>query len=185
MDFSNVKKITISAGEVKQIEINGVVVWRGGYTNLVPSSINADGSVYNGTGYKDDYRIRSGGAEAESSNAACTGFIKVNAGDAVRFSGIPWFESGDAGSSDALNVADASFTNLGQFTILQNAMYGIFTQAAYKDYAAASVVEEKTGVWKWIVPAGAGIAYVRITAFDNEGEKTGKDMIVTVNEEIE
>jgi len=40
MDLSNVKKITIDAGEVKQIEINGVIVWKGGYTNLIPTSID-------------------------------------------------------------------------------------------------------------------------------------------------
>lgn len=149
-------------------------------TNRVPFSINADGSIYNGTGYKDGYRIKSGGAEAEQSNGACTGFIKVNAGDIVRFSGMPWFENGDASSADALNVADAAFTNLGQFTMGQGVRYGIF-ESAYKDYAAASVIEETPGVWKWVVPEGAGIAYIRITAWDHTTEKTGKDMVVTIN----
>jgi hypothetical protein len=151
-------------------------------TNRVPFSINADGSIYNdGKGYKDGYRVRSGGAEAEQSNAACTGFIKVSAGDIVRFSGMPWFENRDTSAADALNVADAAFTNLGQFTMGQGARYGIFQSAAYKDYAAASVIEETPGVWKWVVPEGAGIAYIRITAWDNTTKKTGKDMVVTIN----
>lgn len=41
MDFSNVKKLTIEAGDVRKIEINGVVVWelkKYGHTNLlIPS----------------------------------------------------------------------------------------------------------------------------------------------------
>lgn len=185
MDFKQVKKLSITAGEVKKIEINGVVVWQEGYENKVLSSIDENKNLYNGKGYKDGYRIRSGGLEAVSPDSCCSGFIKAKAGDIVRFSGVPWFEAGDTSSMDALNVADAAFTNLGQFTMGQGARYGIFTEAAYKDYAAASVVEEVPGVWRWVVPAGAGIEYIRITAFDNATGKGGKDMIITINEPIE
>ena len=37
----------------------------------------------------------------------------------------------------------------------------------------------------WIVPpADSGIEYIRISAFDFEELKTGKNMIITINEEI-
>ena len=37
------------------------------YTNLVPTSINSDGSIFNGTGYKDGYRLNSSGTEEVNS----------------------------------------------------------------------------------------------------------------------
>ena len=182
MDFSQLKNLILPEGEVKQIAHNNQVLWKSGYTNLVPLSIDADGNIYNGTGYKNGYRIRSGGAEAASTNTVCTGFIKVNAGDAVRFSGMPWFTGSSSGN--ALNAADASFTNLGQFTMGQDAKYGIFL-STYSAYTASSIVEEFPGVWKWIVPPSAsGITHIRITAHDSTGTQTGTDMIVTINEEI-
>lgn len=182
LDFSQVKAVAIPEGDVIKIEVSGVVIWKKGPTNRVPLSINADGSIYNGTGYKNGYRVRSGGLEAAESVSACTGFIKVSPGDVVRFSGAPWFEG--TSSSNALNAADASFTNIGQFTMGQNARYGIF-ESAYKSYAASSIVEEKTGVWRWVVPpAASGVAYIRISASGITNGAPGAKMIVTINEEI-
>ena len=181
MDFSNVKKIAIDGKEVKKIEINGVIAWQGGYTNLIPTSINADGTIYNGTGYKEGYRVRSGGAEGAQNNATCSGYIPVKAGDIVRVSGINFFYDT---SSNAINVSDSNFTNLGQL-VANNAKwnYGIFTnEGGYYDYGWYSVVEESTGVYKWVVPpATSKVAYIRITGYTMDGEK----MIATVNEEIE
>lgn len=64
MDFSNVKSITIPEGKVKRILSGSTVLWQSGYTNLVPLSTEADDkTIYNGgLGYKNGYRIRSGGA---------------------------------------------------------------------------------------------------------------------------
>lgn len=175
MDFSNVKKITISAGEVKQIEVNGVVVWKGGYTNLVPSSINADGSIYNGKGYKEKTRVRSGGLEADFDDASTTGFIKVHDGAVVRLSGWTF---GKSSAGNGINVADGSFANLGQRT-MQPAYYGVLT-------AANSPVTEEDGVYTFVVPSGLNIAYIRVCGYDVSfmSKGPGESMIVTVNEEI-
>lgn len=150
------------------------------YTNLVRTSIDSDGSIYNGTGYKNGYRIRSGGAEGADNNSACTGFIKVNGGDVVRISGCTFSV---AANGNAINVSNSSFTNIGQFTTL-NANYGIFT-GNYAAYNSSSVVQETTTVWKWIVPpAESGVAYVRISGYTASGGN-GAALIVTVNEPIE
>lgn len=181
IDFSQVKAVAIPEGDVIKIEVSGTVIWKKGPTNRVPLSINPDGSIYNGgLGYKNGYRVRSGGLEASYSNATCTGFIKVNPGDVIRLSG--WnFMFNQAGN--AINVANASFENIGQFTA-QNARYGIF-ESAYKSYAFSSVTEEKSGVYKWVVPpVSSGVTYIRITAFDSTNGSPGARMIVTINEEI-
>lgn len=149
-------------------------------TNKVALSIDESGVIYNGgLGYKNGYRVRSGGTEQETQYGACTGYIEVKAGDIVRVSGMPWFTG--TSSANALNVANAAFTNLGQFTTGQGATYGIFAEN-FSQYAGSSVVEEKTGVWKWVVPAGANIAYIRISAIDPTSATTGKDLVVTINQ---
>lgn len=60
----------------------------GGYTNVLPLAINADGTPYVGNngekGYKTGYRINSSRVEKEASGKACTGFIAVKNTDTVR-----------------------------------------------------------------------------------------------------
>ncbi len=178
IDYANIKNITIPEGDVKSITANGVVLWKKGYKNWVKYSTESDGvTIYNGgLGYKNGYRIRSGGAEGETANGSCTGFIPVKGGDVVRLSG--WDFSG-AFNENAINVSDSTHTNIGQFTMIP-AHYGIFS--SYSSYSFSSVVEETTGVWKWIVPPTAsGVAYIRISGYTI---KNGANMIVTLNEEI-
>lgn len=175
IDFSNLKSLKIPEGEVKKIECNGVVLWKAGYTNLVPlSTEDDDKTIYNGgKGYKDGYRIRSGGAEDAKSTASCTGFMRVSAGDKVRLSG---YDVKYVDNTNAINVYDANHTNLGQ--ISGNYWYGCFT---YGSQSWDDVILEKDNVYYWIVPDGYGIAYIRVTGYTG-GD--GSKMIVTVNEEI-
>lgn len=179
MDLSAYKAISINGIAMKKITIGGVVAWERPMINWVRRSINADGTIYNnGLGYKNGYRVRSGGAEAESTYASTTGYMKVKAGDIVRISG---FDFSRVSNVNSINAANASFTNIGQFTT-QPAYYGIF--ATEPDNA--TVVEEKTGVWKWVVPSEGNVAYIRLTGQTGEGTITadGSKMIVTINEEI-
>ena len=166
---------------MRSLAIDGVEIWRWAYKNWVPFSINADGTIYNSTGYKDGYRVRSGGGEAAANRTTCTGFIKVSPGDIIRISGCNF---GYAANTNAINVSDSSFTNIGQFTMLP-ANYGIFA-GNYAAYNSTSVVEEKTGVWKWIVPpADSGVAYIRVTGYNSTvSTYPGENLTVTINEEI-
>lgn len=183
MDFRTFKKLTIDGTKLKQLFVDGNQVWKSGYKNWVRYSTEADGvTIYNGVGYKNGYRVRSGGAEQATSSGACIGFIPVKGGDVVRFSG---WDFGVAANENAINVADSNFTNIGQTARLGS--YGIFaTGAAYSAYNLSSVVVEKAGVYKWIVPpAASGIAYIRVNGyFGYDVAVDGSKMIVTVNEEI-
>ena len=165
-------------------------IWKKPYKNWVRYSTESDGkTIYNGgLGYKNGYRIRSGGGEGELSTSAHTGFIPVKAGDVVRIGGLDFGSEYAHGS--AMNVSNSSFTNIGQFSMTAGE-YGIFTQSAYKAYSQASVVQEKTGVWKWVVPpASSGVAYIRVSANTSNASSStpppadGSKMIVTINEEI-
>lgn len=191
-NFHNYVHIMLPEGQVKTItrKSDGVVIWQRSGINQVLLSTESDGvTIYNGgLGYKNNTRVRSGGEETGSPSSACTGFIPVKAGDVIRISGME-FSNGYANGS-AINVSDSARTNLGQFTI-DGARYGLFTQAAYVPYANTSVLEEKTGVWKWVVPpAASGIAHIRINAnaygasASSNYTVNGSLLIVTVNEEI-
>lgn len=114
MDFSKIKRFHMDGIELKSISINGVHVWTG-YKNWVKYSTESDGvTIYNnGLGYKDGYRVRSGGAEVEQgSTTSCTGFIPFKKGDVLRI--YPQFHG--LNIVNAINYANASFQNIGQAT---------------------------------------------------------------------
>lgn len=58
------------------------------YINQIPISTAADGSVYNSTGYKNEYRLNTSGAETAASGMGTTGFIPCKPGDILYMSGI-------------------------------------------------------------------------------------------------
>jgi hypothetical protein len=80
------------------------------YKNWVLHSINQDGTIYNGVGYKNGYRVRSGSAEGADSNASCTGFIPAKEGDVIRVSG---YNIHINGVQNAINVYAADFGHWG------------------------------------------------------------------------
>lgn len=162
-----------SAGE----RIVGTLVISGGYTNQVPISINADGTIYNGIGYKNGYRVRSGGTEVEYSKGACTGFIPVKPNDIIRLKG---WDMKVNGTANCINISDSSFTNLGQWSSNNVQGYGSLVGTPYAKPEA--MIEEGNGVYKWQVPpAEFNAAYIRVSG---QTGGMGTAMIVTVNEEI-
>lgn len=158
-------------------------LWGLGYTNLVPLSVDESGNVYNnGLGYKNGYRIRSGGVEAEQTNATITGFIPCKAGDIIRFAlangnTTPWWNDSGA-QSCSLNAYDSAKTNLGQFAT-QPAGYGIFSGANEH-----TKMVKNGDVWEYTVTANADIAFFRITVSSTSGTIMGDDVVITVNQEI-
>lgn len=179
MMFSDLKSLTIPEGEVTKIAVGGVTIWEN-MKNWVKYSTEADGvTIYNGgLGYKDGYRIRSGGAEGTTTRGSCTGFIPLKAGDTVRLSG---YNAIYADAANAINVFNASKENLGQ--VVANAAsggYGIF-ETQYDDYDWTSITQNPTGVYVWIAPPHADIAFMRVSGYTLAD---GSKMIVTVNQEI-
>lgn len=180
MDFSKVKSLKIPEGEVTKITSGGVTLWEKPPTmkNWVKYSTESDGkTIYNGgLGYKFGYRVRSGGAESAQNNTVCTGFIPVKPLSVIRVSGTL-----TASTSTAINVSDASFTNLGQ--VCGSGNYGIFIESSTVGYRNDTMTQ-KDGYWEWIVPPEkCGVAYIRVT---NEviGEVNAPKMIVTVDQDI-
>lgn len=186
MDFSKLKKLTIDGIDLKSLAINGIQVWKSGPKNWVKYSTESDGvTIYNnGLGYKDACRIRSGGLEGESPYASCTGFIPLKAGDTLRI----WPPFTGLNATNAINFADGAFSNLGQSNDNGSA-YGI-CQTDKQIYMTELV--DGVSALTLSDQHDSNIRYVRVTnqtrnaSADNPSViKTGADMIVTVNEEID
>ena len=52
--------------------------------DLLPTSVDTDGSIYNGVGYIDGYRLNSSGTLSAESTARTTGHIPVKRGEMVK-----------------------------------------------------------------------------------------------------
>lgn len=181
MHLPNQKSINIDGIDMKELYIDGTLIWKSGYTNLVPLSTEADGkTIYNGgLGYKDGVRVRSGGAEGAQASATCTGFIPFVKGDKLYI--YPAFTGEN--TNNAINFANASFTNLGQITD-SGAGYGICGNEAAvafktKVINGVSVLDLSSNT----VSGVENIAFVRIT--NDYSQAKGAEMIITKNEEIE
>lgn len=169
----------------------------GGYTNQVPISTDADGSVYNGNGYQDGYGLTysiAGATLTEVSGYTTTGFIPMVHTDIVRMSSVTWDTSTN---QCVIAFYDKNKKPLGSYTARG------YVQSAKAEYSSEGVevrclqdkeyqsVTVEDGVTTFNVAfnasdsttgflrSGAHIKYVRITA-----KGSGADMIVTVNEEI-
>lgn len=182
MDFRTLKKLNIGGIDLVELFINGIRVWKSGPKNWVKYSTEADGvTIYNGgLGYKNGYRIRSGGAEGALADASHTGFIPAFAGDVLGLGGATL---GANSVANAINVYNASRTNIGQ--IVENAPtsgYGIFGNTSSHQAYCWNSGTIKDGCFYWTVPPDANIAYVRVTG-QTGGD--GSKMIITINEEIE
>lgn len=151
------------------------------YTNQVPISTDADGNIYNDTGFKYGYRVRSGGAEAAQGNAACTGFIPCKVGQTIRVMDASkqsiWYENT---TSCAINFSDSSKTNLGQI-VGNSSGYGTCAGMGTLD---TLVTRDSNNMWEYTVPSSIGdVAYIRLTVYYGHiGENL--NLIATVNEEI-
>jgi len=161
----------------------GVIVPSGVYTNLVPTSIDTDGSVFDGVGYRDGYRFNSSGVLSAQAGTTSTGFIKVNASDVIRMAGNPWLpeytEAPASGVHSYIVFYDSAFTYLGSYNNTRNQTQT--TQAPRGIVTAGSVVTDENGVTTYNITFSdsSKIAYVRLNSWGS-----GADMIVTVNEEI-
>jgi hypothetical protein len=166
--------VKLSLGELtlKNLQVNGIQIYKSGYKNWVPYSLDTDGSVFNGVGYKDGYRLRSGGGLAEVAGGRVTGYIPVTAGDIVRLTG---WNFDFAVAANAVNFSDSTFTNLGQIT-MQPAAYGICA-------VTTPTVTSHNGVFMFTVPNNVDIRYLRVSGL-NENNIPIPEMIITINEEI-
>lgn len=158
------------------------------YTNQVPISIDTDGSIYNGVGYINDYRLKGSTGEIVEKEWACvTGFIPAKENDIVRIIAPKW--SSDQGDTN-LNLICAYNANFEYLCCADShgAAHKYNTETNPDKYTLEHSIEHTDTmsiVTMGTKTVGTGIAYIRISNIgDNTGPCSGADIIVTVNEEI-
>lgn len=185
--FDNAKAVTFGGKTVTKLQLAGKTIWElvtKTFTNLVPTSIDLDGSIYNGVGYKTEYRIStsSGKESSGGTNGTLTGFIKVNPGDVVRFASkgkiINWFVSNATNIFAYYDSSRGTRVGHAKSNGTSNAYNGICN-------ASNSTVTEEVYRQKYriTVPNDSSIEWIRVCVYGPNGA-AGADLIVTVNEEI-
>lgn len=187
MDFRTLKKLSIGGVELKQLFINGIQAWKAiTFKNLVPESIDTDGSIFNGTGYKDNVRLSSSGGISSSAQngAVTTGFIPWHGdGDVLRMKGVEWlnttanydghyymvFYDGDKKKLNHMSSETQATGNMDHILTATRDADGVETFIWNKDYGTGNTMLQSV----------RQASFIRITA-----RGKGADMIVTINEEI-
>lgn len=101
--------IDITAKAAKVIEFDG--------TNLIPLSVDHDGTIFNGIGYQTNKRIDYNSGEvvdalAAVPNSSVTGFIPFVPGDVLYFYRVPWNISKNIGEINILLYEDDKVTKV-------------------------------------------------------------------------
>ncbi len=152
--------IRIGRGESREVKITNYPI---SYTNVLPSALAFDGSIYNGTGYKADTRwSQSGQSEQSQSGAYITGWIPVSTGDVIYLKNI-----------NALSTASTTVvflcSDLGSTTGGSNA-------TSLTDYHSA-VWDENDNLIQFTV---TDYAYIRLQCGGID-----ETSVITINEAIE
>lgn len=145
------------------------------YTNLLPSAIDTDGSIYNGVGWEKGYRLGSDGAPTGQNDSYLTGFIPVKFGDVVHLKNVKW----QNGVTTGLNSGNqrVSFYDANKAHLAQTNAIGLG--------GTLSGVKDENGIWtQFTVKNWSGVdlgnaAYFRLNCAEISG-----DSIITANEEI-
>lgn len=154
-------------------------------TNLVPTSIDTDGSIYQGTGYLQNYRLNSSYTLTAFKNLVATGYMPYKKGDIIRMCDVSWIpeDFGENDNSDLIcyiSFYDSSFNGLGSLNVTMNGE-GTSRGICGALESAHHVTTDNFGVttFNMYFTDESQIAYFRISAYGYGG-----DMIVTTNEEI-
>lgn len=146
------------------------------FTNELPISVDANGNVYNGLGFKENTRLNSAGAEVTATGWDVTGFIPCKIKDVIRMQDMQFLDidgTGGAYARDGFYFYDSSFAFV---TSSAN-----FSPSSLPSSAWSPVYGDNGDLIQVTVPSSynANIAYVRVGAKD-----ITTDSIITINEVI-
>jgi hypothetical protein len=146
-----------------------------GYVNQIPISTDTNGSVFNGTGFRNGYRLNSSGAIAEytAHPMVVSGFIPCKSGDIIRLQNITWQSGVDSQNNQRIACYDANKNYLNQSNV--GVIAGISTTIKDENNIVQQFTLASDG--ESFNPTNA--AFVRISA-----THIGADSILTVNQEI-
>ncbi len=149
------------------------------YTNFVPiaeeRTITGDAlTAYDGVGYATNYRLSSSGVIKKQDMAIATGFMPVSGGDTIRIGGIQWTLAGGAYNYMCAYKSDSTFIG---------AVYGSEAGTYGTKIHASCTIDYDAPLTTVKLVDNADIAFIRISCY-NATTQDGKNLIVTINEEI-
>lgn len=152
------------------------------FTNKIPTSIDANGAIYNGTGYKNNTRLSSSGSVKENEEGhTAFGFIPAKGGDTIRFKSVSkngadviWYDT--RASANYICAYDANF----------NFLYAGNSQGVYQTSSFVDSMSLDGSVSVIKLKNVANIAYIRMSVYNGYSlnDIIGESAIITVNEEI-
>lgn len=142
------------------------------YTNLVPTSKDSSGSIFNGKGYKENYRLSSSGGESQLTGAVVSGFIPYN-GEIIRAWGST--VSTAATTGNYIGFYDASYNKL---HVVSGTMDGVVYESHNGKYMMTCT---KTSLTSSVQSLIANAKFIRCS-FGACSDPTA--FVVTLNEEI-
>jgi len=148
------------------------------YTNQIPISVDTNGNIYNGTGYKDDTGISSAGVERTKTGNLATGFIPYNYGDTIRIDRFDTTADGDKNNGGVF-FYNESKTYLGAKRLPTYVTEGkVIDGEPLVDTPESPVYDAGAGNNRVITSA----KFIRVVFYDKSGQ--GESLIVTINEEF-
>ncbi len=199
MIFANVKSLVIPEGEVVSVASGSTVLWKkpASYVNQVSKSIGSDGKPFNGgLGYQNNQELSgSSGSQRAGTNTTVTGFIPVKQGDVIRIKGCGWYSTaknnyivaytstfGHWGTTQTQGTHYYNTTNNPKQVQIERETLG--GSMNLSSDVSTIVIAKNDGDGGNGVYGYENIAYVRISVRGDGSAVDGKDLIVTVNEEI-
>ena len=150
------------------------------YTNQIPISTDTDGTIFNGIGYKQGYRINSSGNVADAASGSVsndwfvTGFIPVKGGDIIRFSGA--YVEGNSGGVNNRQYDSSKVAETLTFTPY-SFIYNL--EGTKNLFKACDYNNEEQRLYSFTLKDNVEAGYMRFTLLGNAA-----DAVITVNEEI-
>lgn len=161
----------IRIGEVTgNVVISAVALAVTDYTNQIPISTDASGTVYNGVGYKADTYLTSG-LEGSRAGICTTGFIPCAYGDIIRFKNCQ-IQSGQSNHRFAFYDSTKTMIANMQFNTTNLAASSYFDEVYGDDGNMTQLTVNHNQL--------SGVAYMRFCC-----GYIGEDSVVTINEVIE
>ena len=169
-----VRIINVGRGSTRSLAIPHVSL----YTNQLPISTDADGTIYNGKGYTENTRLSTSSSGPTTGNGWCTtGFIPCKIGDTIRFKNMEFFDiSGDGGSTSRSTIIayKSDFTT--------NGMNMTYSRSNSPSDAWKPVYDDRGDLVQFTMPTSlnSSQAYIRLSC-----GYLDENSIITVNEEID
>lgn len=171
MSLTKTEFSALTSEDITEYYNNGVraIFVENGYTNLVPTAISENGSIYYGCGYLNNYRLTSSGSVSLADGSCISGYVPYSNNAIIRIVG-----SRHVASAGGQYVAayDSSFNLISVEYTSSLANMGSYISRAD---GVCELVMNTSKISKW-----SNAAYFRASC----SACMGKDLIITVNEEV-